>query len=796
MSASRHRKRAPFGEAPADIGNRNNRAMTPTRTHIPPPSSLMGKRKKDLASSLPPKALPRAPMSSILVKNGARSKSRQRQRADSEPASHHEQESSVSTVDAHINPSKDATRARMYKAAAYEAKIRIATQEQQIEALQAELAEVKLFQELEQNDGSDSGEREKKSKDDADLIEALAQELETVENDLIEAHKRAGELEKNLTETRSKSEIDILSATQSSAMEKEQWATEKRQWEEREAELNEQLERQRRELSNAKKDTNKDISMMKELFNESQERVGELEKDLIESRSKSERLSFSETQSSTMEKAQWERREAVLNDQLERQRKELSKAKKDAIEGISIMKELDGALRAARAERDDARSQVSTMRDEMQLKVQDDTERKVVIKELGMTLVSMQNERDKALAKVSQVSTLRCEMEQKMQDEVKELEMKLVSMQNERDENSSQCKILEKSNRDMQNALVAAQSQTGKKIDQMKQAVLESQMREEKLKHDHESLVNSYKQKIKESLEMESARVELEDLHSRKMDEMKVNMNDLSEKLTNAQTKNRAYEVVESKYISEIASLKDSVIELEINTKRQLQEAPDDELVSRLQMDKVKLEAEKADLLDKLQRGLEIHEHIKMDLESKVLELQNTETLKKDYTSAVELTISRGKKIQTLEKDVEAYRSQLAKAVKKLDKKSQPSSADKHLQAEVSSLRTKTWEAEATISALQEKLTLQLSKASHTKNLEGDLVSARKENDTLHLKISHLEEALKDMQVALKTVSSRKLTTPSSSPIPKEHNERRNEIEKNALVDYFSQRMQTQKEDI
>ena len=125
------------------------------------------------------------------AKNGARSKSRPRQQLDP-PQQQSPQRSigSTSTADAHVNPSNDATRARVYKAEAYEAKIRLASQEQRIKALQSELEEVKFFQAMESNEGcrskssEEARETEKKSRDNAELTEALAQECETMEKDL------------------------------------------------------------------------------------------------------------------------------------------------------------------------------------------------------------------------------------------------------------------------------------------------------------------------------------------------------------------------------------------------------------------------------------------------------------------------------------------------------------------------------------------------------------------------------------------------------------------------------------
>ena len=81
-------------------------------------------------------------------------------------------------------------RSRVYKAETYEAKIRIASQEQRIEALEAELEEVKIFNTIE----GDESERMKK---DGEMIELLAAELETMEKKLL-LQQSSQNLEKQL----------------------------------------------------------------------------------------------------------------------------------------------------------------------------------------------------------------------------------------------------------------------------------------------------------------------------------------------------------------------------------------------------------------------------------------------------------------------------------------------------------------------------------------------------------------------------------------------------------------------
>ena len=341
---------------------------------------------------------------------------------------------------------KDAYRAREYKALAFESGIRVASQEQSIVDLLTELEEVKSFQRAEFEGGSEAvGVEAVQFRNDAELIEAFDMELEIIERDL----------------------------------------------------------------------------------NQSRARVVELERNLIEARSES-----------VNQRERWDQREAELTKLLERQKLELDDAIKDARDGISIVRELDGALRSTRAERSEARSQVSTLRAEMK-QMKDDAER------MAALMKEMETEKGSSHIelpyKVSELSSLREEvvglregsakcqnLEQSNKKLCEEMEMSKESLQIERSmalsvlsslreevdglrERLAKNQNIEQSNKELQNSLEVVQSHSDKKMNRMKEAMKGAEERERKIKIKHEQL----RQK-NEMCEMKSAYNEL----SRKTNEV------------------------------------------------------------------------------------------------------------------------------------------------------------------------------------------------------------------------------------------------------------------------------------
>lgn len=434
-----NRKRAPFGEATADIGNRVNR-------HASTPSSEVQK---------PRMILQQAPPSSMrFPPSNSRSRSHPPQLGEETPP----RLGTAKVADVRdgrlIRPlshsTKGADRAREYKALAFEAGIRVASQEQSIIDLLTELEEVKSFQKAEFKGGSEAGGVEAVQFRNDELIEALDMELEIKERDL----------------------------------------------------------------------------------NQSRARVVQLEKDLIDARSES-----------VNQRERWDQREAELTKQLERQKLELDDAIKDARDGVSIVRELDGALRSTRAERSEARSQVSTLRAEMK-QMKDDAER------MAALMKEMETEKGSSHIelpyKVSELSSLREEvvglregsakcqnLEQSNKKLCEEMEMSKESLQVERSmalsvlsslreevdglrERLAKNQNLEQSNKELQSSLEVVQSHSDKKMNHIKEVMKGAEERERNIKIKHEKLKQDFLRQKNEMCEMKSAYNEL----SRKTNEV------------------------------------------------------------------------------------------------------------------------------------------------------------------------------------------------------------------------------------------------------------------------------------
>eukprot|EP01082_Thalassiosira_pseudonana_P011863 g10517.t1 g10517 contig4:2032588-2033370(-) len=189
-------------------------------------------------------------------------------------------------------------------------------------------------------------------------------------------------------------------------------------------------------------------------------------------------------------------------------------------------------------------------------------------------------------------------------------------------------------------------------------------------------------------------------------------------------------------------------------------------------------------------------------------------TLRRDLTQAVESSISRAREIQSLEKEIEAYHNKLTRAnqkVKQLEKNSAsavtktpvsssgaPFDEEKQrLDSEISSLRTKAWEADKTINGLKQEMSRLSAKVSHTDMLENELLNARNALVESQTQISNLQEALGETEVALRAVS-RLRSSPRKSPGKESANEdldkeMRTQIENDALKHYFGERLGLQK---
>ena len=688
--------------------------------------------------------------------------------------------------------------------------------------------EIKFFQSAEaQGYNASTEEQEKKSKEDAELIETLAADLETLEQDL-----------------------------------------------------------------NKARSTND--SIVKEL-NESQLRVRELEMKV-------------EAKSSPNAS----KREAIVTKQMEELQKELTKAKSDAIqfkkdaaEGIPLMRELDKNLRAARAERDAALLSAAQQ--------QDASEKSALIKELEVALQAMKNERDEAktsnLRALSEISNLN----KSNQDLQSKLSTNALFHENEDlKEDVTQCKNL---NKELQTVLEGVQrelEETQQREEQLKQdwPDLESALDElsQELQDLHTTNVAEIKQDHELKLEGMQARneVDITSLKSKHAKELEIkngllksqedNMNQLRKELSDTQIKMRAFEVATS--TSNLSSSFDCPMDEVQDVKNTV--------LSSLQLENSILKEEKADLLNKLEAGPSYHgqlaqavqkikklEKMKGDKNEQVQTLQNKvkdiETKVSTLKEELSVQSAKAEKMQSLQKVVEEYAEEIKELEKKcrslddtlkaeltmqsvkathtakvenelmnvqkinedlihevsllkaekeksisglVDERDKHESlqldyADAQLQAKL--LRKTVEEAEITITTLKSDLELQLSKSA---KLESTLSSSRQANEGLTRKVTSLEEVAQEMQLALHTVSSEKekkdtlkkdyeeavkkiqtlesreasvelekqsvqdalnntastiSTSQSSSPVASPEDKRRKIIEQEALNEYYSQ---------
>jgi chromosome segregation ATPase len=188
-----------------------------------------------------------------------------------------------------------------------------------------------------------------------------------------------------------------------------------------------------------------------------------------------------------LQKELWDQRESELLKKLEKQRVDLNNAKKDAKEGIAIVRDLDKGLRGARAERNEARMQVATLQAEIK-QMQENAERTSSLMEerqsshvercatltelecLKVQLERVETERNDAIAQLSELSSLRKEVEGI----------------------NTKCHHLEQSKEELQQHLEAVQSESSKKMEQLIDSIAETEKRENAIKKEHEDLRHAY----------------------------------------------------------------------------------------------------------------------------------------------------------------------------------------------------------------------------------------------------------------------------------------------------------------
>jgi predicted nucleic acid-binding Zn-ribbon protein len=535
------------------------------------------------------------------------------------------------------------------------------------------------------------------------------------------------------------------------------------------------------------------------------------------------------------------------------------------------MRDLDKALRMARKERD-----VSRAGREEALSAMEECK-----KEMG----GMQNQ----LKEREKQCTLLERSCDKMKEEQEALTVRYVA--------------LEGSLNELQNVLAMVQSRSEKKAASMKEAMAEVEEREEKSVIEYQTLMKKYNEVQRQCGEMEGV---LTDMTTR-FEEVKADCVRKEEELEMVEAKLATFiEETRAQHESEMNKLQSAareearvlyeamltkndsdyesaMKEIRMLHDRQLKEK--DELLKarekqweaktrdfndqEIQALKVKmqqiereneqLKTEKAELTRKLEKGVAIYNETTSQLKAKTAEavaassnkgcdaelIAANKALKKDLTSAVESSISRGRQIQALEKEIESYQLKLTKAnqhMKRMEKalpgltsdneetrrleseicnlrsRAEEAERDRHILQErvaaldiqakhanqekqqlasrLDNLRANAQETEQTISNMMEEITALSTKASQVQTLERNLTDARLALANSQSRILDLEEALQETEIALRTVSSARLrgNSPTSSPgkesvMECQESEMRRQIENMALKEYVGQRL-------
>ncbi|KAL7522628.1 hypothetical protein ACHAWX_007591 [Stephanocyclus meneghinianus] len=855
-------KRKPFGEAPRDISNR----------------TLGSKALKEKSHG-----------DEIPVKNATRSTSRGKPRGGLPPSGSASRSDAPPTADGAVESVDDSSRARLYKAQAYEAKITIASQTQRIEALQAELEEVRLFADAElrcdrsapvrsvvavatrassrTNAANDDATSQNTGEtDDAELIEALAQELESTERDLKKAQSRVGKLENELKNERSK-----------------------------------------------RNDGTKSV-----------------ETGTTASSTASEaRVSCGEGEST--------RREKELIQMTQRLSRELEKCKSDAIEGVSIMRDLEKALRVARSDRDAARLareeatsalegvkvQLGMMQRELGVEKTRNAEIMHKNKELSDNHSALLHRYGKLEQSLTELQNVLSVVQSRSEKKTASMKEALAEAEAKNEKGALEYQTLLKRYKDVQSQcdeMEAVLSEMTSMFEESKTELAKKEEDFEKAKEEHAKTIEEVRQqhademKKQQTVAREEAKVLYEAMMNKKEEEFQSIMKEmqlqhekeLNEKNDLVRAREKQWEKIRQGSTEEVTGLRAKIAEMETerdSVKVALTER--EEVLSRVKNENAKLKSDKSELMRKIERGMVMFNETTSQLKAKTLELHNlslasqndenavlsiqkefdtklsqkedeikalqsqlamaskaaassnnkgpdadliaaNKALKRDLTSAVESSISRGKEIQALEKEIESYQLKLTKANQKLKavEKTQKSSsvdgderqrleseltdlraraeeAEKEkdlLEDEVATLRTRTEEAqeeknnlesqlndlredaqqtEETIFDLKEEISNLSKKVSQVQSLELDLTNARLELANSHSRIFMLEEALQETEAALRTVSAARLkgSSPTNSPGKKnarecrENETIRRQIENAALKEYVVKRL-------
>ena len=523
---------------------------------------------------------------------------------------------------------------------------------------------------------------------------------------------------------------------------------------------------------------------------------------------------------------------ARLHQIIENQRREIEKNKADAREGVEIMRDLEKALRVARSEKN-----ASVLAKEEAIQSMEGYKRQME----GM-----------------QLELMGCT------DELGRMEKSHREVKEEHSALLARYSNLESSLTELQNVLTVVQSRSEKKAAAMTQALSEAEEREEKSVLEYQTLKKKYDEVQGQCGEMEGVLTdmtvrfeEMKDEVTKKEDELEmaearheISVEEMKRqcikeaKRKEQELKEEArvlYEAMLAKNNQEHAA---SIKEIRLNFEQQLREKDEllkarekqwlaesretEQVLSRHKSEYTKLKSENSELSRKIERGITMYNEATSQLKARTAEASTAasskgsdveliavnKALKRDLTSAVESSISRGKQIQALEKEIESYQAKLAKVNQKLKRMEQgaPSTPTKSedidvLRSEVVALRARAREAEKEKQQLEEKLAafidiqtksakderLQLdSKVGH---LEQELKDARHALDESKSRILSLEEALQETEMVLRTVSSARLkgSTPTSSPGVEPFDcseaEIRRQIEKDVLKEYIGERL-------
>jgi len=427
---------------------------------------------------------------------------------------------------------------------------------------------------------------------DAELIECLATELEETEKELkrtkrqlkeersknkslnegVETHSKLmiGKMQQELDAERAKNEA--LSEEMSLIATRRESNNE---WQTKEAALNRTIENQQAEMKKSKKNNAEVATTLREI----EGAVVRLQQELDAEKLKNQSLLFVSAKDVSVEE-QWQKREAELKKKLERQQVELNKWKKDTADGVTIMREMEGALRKARRDNADLRA-----------KVEKSEESTNSLGQLEEELKSTQNDRDEALRELSSLRDECNRLSEQSRDDATKYEQLVTS------------------NEELQKALSTAQSQLEKKVEILRQDLSEAKEREDQLKEacqiyeqqkretdDVKSalddMANSFeKQQI--DFELKSSEMaELEEVHAASLVQ---HASELEASEVHAQTQMEALSSLQQKYQSQMLTFQSqikSLREAAINNS----DGPDDEVRDEIDK-KLKLANEEIKLL-------------------------------------------------------------------------------------------------------------------------------------------------------------------------------------------------------